>query len=545
MFTYFHCYLPETWDAQIKAGLVTEHFGIRFSQSIDVEKPLSFNILAAKGGELYRLVNRTGCPFYIDRLQGGCYIEEYPYDTKLVNDYRRMSGENFYGFQMHEWSSNYGSDLGKLERGNCPEWTEKAISDTIYQQFPFPHLFLESMNAQEMAELGKPQNATEYIDRCKILFAKRQKQVQGDLLPCDSANLPFAIELQAGATRLMVEIGAQTTDTRIQIAYARGMAKATGKEFGCYYEPWGGDPFSACSYQRDGKNEWNIHSGVDFPFETKGEEGGSSRSLQRRLHLVSYMAGAGFISEEWGMCNTFYDWKDFELTPYGLVKKQFIDFTRKYNLIGTPVIPAAVVLPACLELLPSLQQPNLPGKYLGYPIDTGFQETLTRVMDGLRTVFRASGEMKGTECASLFNSTVPDAVDIVREDFFDSEKYEVVIDLTDNGKYSTMCPQKTCNPARLKQRLEALLPVTVQGFANSQLTRCEDGSFYLLLTNNSGVIRSVKQGEIYLPEAAEPVTVTVKQNRQLIPLEGPVPQKQADGYHVVLPAGGYFFGKIG
>ena len=125
MFTYFHCYHPETWDAQVAAGLVRSRDGIRFPESVDIEEGLKFNSLAAKGGKLYELVRDLGCGFYIDRLQGGCFLESYPYDMTLVREYRDMLGENFFGFQMHEWTSNFRSDLNKIARNGCAAWTKE------------------------------------------------------------------------------------------------------------------------------------------------------------------------------------------------------------------------------------------------------------------------------------------------------------------------------------------------------------------------------------------------------------------------------------
>ena len=351
MFTYFHCYLPGTWDAQVRAGLVNKNSGIRFPESIDIEESYKFNNLAARGGELYSLVRENRYPFYIDRLQGGCYFENYPYDMRLVREYRDMLGDDFFGFQMHEWMSNYRNDINKIVGNGCRSWTKEDITAAIRKAFPFPHVFLEAASAEEFEEFGLPGSYEEFLCNSEKLFRRRQSYTGGDLLPCDSFFLSYPLELRYGAKRLMPEIGAQTPDTRIQVAYARGMAKAYGIPFGTYYEPWGGRPFSACSYQRDGKNEWNIHSGADFPFETKGANGGSSRSMQRRMHLYSYMAGASFMAEEWGMCNTFYDWNDFELSPYGEIKKEFIRFTEKYGDIGTPYTPAAVVLPRELPAL--------------------------------------------------------------------------------------------------------------------------------------------------------------------------------------------------
>lgn len=544
MFHYLHCYMPQTWDAQVRAGLIGKSAGIRFSQSIDIPEELKFNTLARTEGALYAMVRDMHCPFYIDRLQGGCYLEEYPYDMTLIHTYEELLGENFWGFQMHEWMSNYMSDLGKLQNNHCPEWTAEAITDTILRAFPFPHVFLESMNAQEMEAYGCPKTLEDFLRITEALYAKRQAYTEGMLLPCDSHCLAYPMELAHGTKRFMPEIGNQTTDTRIQVAYARGMAKAYGIPFGTYYEPWGGSPFSACCYQRDGKNEWNIGGSADFPFQTAGDNGGSSRSLQRRLHLYSYMAGASFMAEEWGMCNTFYDWNDFELSPYGVVKRDFLRFTEHYPDIGKPIAPVAVVLP---KELPVFEMNSFDSDlYMHYPVTGSLLEKLRMTRCGLKKLFRESGPMLGTETANLLNCTLPDALDIVQEDSVKLADYEHVIDLTGSAAFARSAANRICTIAELPALLDTLLPCILRGNAMKQLTRTDDGTVYLLLTNNSGVSRTVADGEVFLKEAAEVVTVQTKNDQKLSMCEGDSEiHRDEDGiYHVEIPAGGWFFGRI-
>lgn len=545
MFTYLHAYhTPESWEAQVKAGLVKENHGIRYCQSIDIDEELKFNNLARRGGHLHRLLQEHPMPFYIDRLQGGCFLEKYPYDMDLVEEYKSMLGDKFWGFQMHEWMSNYRSDLQKLATNNCPAWTAEAIEKTIRAAFPYEHTFVEAMSPAEMEALGKPETWAEYLRHAQWLFEDRQAYAKGYLLPCDSGCLAYALELKRGARRLMPEIGAQTANTRIQVAYARGMTKAYGVPFGTYYEPWGGKPFSACCYQKEGKNEWNIGP-ESFPFETNGENGGSSRSMQRRMHLYSYFAGASFIAEEWGMCNTFCDWHDYELSPYGRVKKEFIDLTEKYPEIGTPVTPIAVVLPAELEALD--QNAAEPEKLMGFAPEPALQEKLLRVRSGLKKLFCETEPMLGSETRSLLNCTVPDALDIVHEDKFDAAAYEYLVDLTGSAAFARAHGEKICAVEDVPKLLEKLLPCTCTGGAMKQLTRRADGSYCLLLTNNSGVEQSVANGEILLPEAASTVCVEPKVGLALQPAEGNgTLHRNDDGsYTVELPAGGWFFGLLG
>ena len=544
MFSYLHCYLPRTWEAQVKAGLIDECAGLRFCQSIDISPELKFNVLAAKGGPLHALARELKGPLYIDRLQGGCYLEEYPYDMALVDEYKSLLGDRFWGFQMHEWFSNYASDLGKLRANGCPAWTEEAILDTIKRAFPFPHVFLEAMNAREMVEFGRPASLERFLEIGAALFARRQARTGGMLLPCDSFFQADPLELNLGAMRLMPEIGAQTPDTRVQLAYARGMTRSRGLSFGAYYEPWGGRPFSACCYQRDGENEWGIRSGADFPYSTEGAEGGSSRSMQRRMHLYAYMAGASFMAEEWGMCNTFYDWTNFELTPYGLIKREFIDFTHRYPDIGAPVTPAVAVLP---DDLPVLEIGAFDKEtYLGYPVEGTLRARLVEARRGLTALFRESGKMLGDERTSLINGHLPDGIDIVNESFLKAENYDLIVDLTGHDSLKRAFPDKVCAPDEAAARLDGLMPCRVSGYGTKQFTRTADGKVYMLLLNNSGVLKSVDEGERLIQEARETLTVETKPGERLEPLEGDARLEVFGNGHyaVTIPAGGWFFGRL-
>ena len=80
--------------------MIDEFAGVRFCQS-PLLPERKFNELAKKGGKLFKLISDNNYPWYIDRLQGGGYIDEYQYNTELID-----SLGNFYGFQMHEWISN-------------------------------------------------------------------------------------------------------------------------------------------------------------------------------------------------------------------------------------------------------------------------------------------------------------------------------------------------------------------------------------------------------------------------------------------------------
>ncbi len=538
-FTFFHAYMPKVFEAQINAGLFRENDGIRFCQSIDIKESLKFNNLAKVGGDLYNFVKDNNCPMYIDRLQGGCFFEGYDYDMNLVRAYREMLGEKFFGFQMHEWMSNFISDTGKLVDGKCPEpWTEENITATLKRDFPFPHIFTEAMSVKEFAEVGHITDLSKYLNTMKALFLKRQKYTDGMLLPCDSAILGYSLEFKNGAKRVMPEIGQQTAHTSVQIAYARGMAKAYGKSFGTYYEPWGGKPFSACNYQKDGLNEWNI-SNDSFPFKTAGGNGGSSRSLQKRMYFCSYMSGAEFISEEWGLCNTFYDWNDFEFTPYGQVKKDFIDFAEKNKNIGKPITPIAAVIPK--EII-SLDNIDADDNYLSFSFDGELKRKLDVMRKGLRRLF-AFGETFGNENGCLVNSLIPDAIDIVNEDVYDESRYTYAVNLTGDEDFEKK--HKCCSVDDVPDLLNRLLPCKVTGGLHHIVNKNSDDEYFLTVFNNTGIVRSVEDGEYGLKEAEKTVQVELKDGRKLSALYGNFRIEEIDSkYYITVPAGELFFGKF-
>ena len=131
MLTFIHTYTEDSWQGLVKNGLWRDGDGLKLMHKPDMPPPYDFNYIAAPGGGLYRRLEELRCPFYVDRLQGGGYIEEYDYDRTLVNAYRELLGEKFLGFQMHEWMSNLFSDLEKMRLVWCTEWTEEGVSAAV------------------------------------------------------------------------------------------------------------------------------------------------------------------------------------------------------------------------------------------------------------------------------------------------------------------------------------------------------------------------------------------------------------------------------
>ena len=220
---FFNAYRPDMWEGYVKNGFVRENSGIRFCQCLFNDEDLKFNNLAKKDGELYNILKEKKIPFYIDRLQGGCYIENYPYDMELVEEYDKLLGDKFWGFQMHEWMSNYTYDIFvKLDKISKDDWNEENIENTIREAYPGKYLNIESMTLKEMADAGKPETFDEFYDNITGIYKNRVEKM-GKILPVDSFALAYGFELSAGSNRIAPEVGGQISNGRTQICYARGM----------------------------------------------------------------------------------------------------------------------------------------------------------------------------------------------------------------------------------------------------------------------------------------------------------------------------------
>ncbi|MBP3334343.1 MAG: hypothetical protein J6M35_09910 [Clostridia bacterium] len=544
-FTYFHCYAEDLWEGYEKNGLLRDNFGIRFMQCIRLPEELKFNEYAKKGGKLYNFIKEHNCAFYIDRLQGGTFLEEYDFDTDLIDEYKQLLGDKFLGFQMHEWLSNYKTEIHwKLTDLPEEKWTKENIEKFINEKFPLPWLFLEPMTLDELAYYGKPKTPQEFYNNMTDVYRKRAEKYP--LVPCSSWYMMYPFEAENGAKVIMPEVGWQIPGMRVQMCYARGVCSAYGITLGAYYEPWGGEPFTTCSYSDDGKNEWLNKGSKSFPFVPGGPNGGSSRSMQWRVHLYAYLSGAKMISEEWGGYNTFKNRETYELSEYGLVKKRFLDFVDKYSDIGEKLAPiAAVVSNDLLCYTTSWNLENDSKELFGYKLEGEALENNRKLLFAVDKIFGRNVPMYGNETLTLVNSTVPDGVDMLNEgDGKALSKYRYLVNLTGDAFFKDKYAN-CISPEEVSEKLDELLPCKVTGGLHYLVNRRGKEGYYLAIFNHSGVVRTQKKGDEILPEATVTVTVELKDSRALKALEGSKEIIFKDGkYYVTVSGGDWFFAEF-
>ena len=559
---FIHGYDERFLPGLEQKGLWNRHSGLKLTQHFATPAAEKFNVLATVGGKLHRLVKECACPFYLDRLQGGTFYHRYDFDRALLSEYREMLGDWFLGIQMHEWGSVLNYDWNRIRKqlaGTPLPWTEQQIHEAIKEVSACQWcIHLSCGTPLEYSRKTYAETWPAYLAEMRQLFQLRQEETGGLLLPCDSHAQATALEYQLGARAVMPEVGAQIPLMRLQVAMARGMSKARGRLWGVYYEPWGGKPFSAPHCFDGPLNEWRLDNTIfPYDFTANGPNGGSSRALQRRLFYYALLAGAGFISEEWGVSNTFHNWRDYPLTAYGEIKKEFIDFAAASPCLE-PYVPFAIVLPRDAAVV-DLGQVNSPESdtYLGRPLAPVDKTLFDHVRNVLRLVFVGHEKNLGNEAHVLTNSRHGDCFDVLDEDAGESAwtNYACLIDASPDGSFARSAAGQKHRvlasadlgwlESEINRMVEEEFPCTVTGGLHWLLSRAGD-TWWLGLFNNNGVERSAATGDTFLPEAAVTAVIrfkTAPQGLRLLknrPVAQNVLARQADGlYRCPVAPGGF------
>lgn len=513
MFTFIHTYTPESWDGLSKHGMFRRGDGLKVMHACERPDWFRFNQMAAVGSPLEQKLRELRCPFYIDRLQGGVGLPYlYPFDPELLHHYRTLLGDKFWGFQMHEWSSNYRSDFGRItelyEKCGTPNPTP-AERHAIFQNVRSGKetLFLEALTPHEWSSHRDPVSRAMFLDDIRLLYKTRCRMTGNRLIPADSYHMAPRIEIENGAQLLLPEVGWQIPGARMQIAYTRGMANAAAIRWGIYYECWcfnhAADGLTIPFSLREGQDEWGedqLHTGIgtDRTPEER-ERGGTSVNLQERLWRFAYHAGAVVLGEEYGVCNTFRDYHDYDLSPYGQTKRDFLSYQERHNDVGTPFAPIAIVLPANLPILDAELRDN----YLNYPDDDPSclvsNAWTKQLRDTMYTLLGTNGS--GNTGHVLRRGGYPDVFDILHADQESAlSHYDYLIDLTDDPAFAA-AHNNIVSIDALEGLLDRMLPCRIGGDLQTQYNRTKDG-WEVLVLNNDGVTNDNFEGDRFDADAA-------------------------------------------
>ncbi|MBE6680963.1 MAG: hypothetical protein E7600_01585 [Ruminococcaceae bacterium] len=567
---FFHVYNERCYEGLIKNDLLNEDSGFKIQHAFSVPEELKFNKFAAKGTRLHSMIKENKIPFYVDRITGGITYHEYKFDHDLIREYESILGDWFLGFQLHESASNIAqSDIPRLKRiGDGPYDLEILKNELASEHAVMPDgtrlANLSHDTPEYYANVRLPKNSDEFLELVSAIYKRRMDETLGYVLPCDSYFLLHRMQNELGMKTFMPEVGWQIADMRIAVATTRGIAEPAGKKWGTYYETWIASPteFDASMpcFNDDPSNEWYLTQDLHPDnFTEHGKAGGSSRLLQKRIYYYSLMSGADYLAEEWGLNCSYSDMNTFELSEYGIAKKEFIDFARNYKNVKAH-IPFAIVLPkeySCVEIhnpfrVRKINQFN--DNYMLMPVDDKQKAFNGYVENVLKLMYESYGERYGNEGHVMTNSRFGDLFDIIYEDASEEvlAKYDTLIDASPDSRVSKMYGKKyrvytSDNLEKLeldvKARSMEIMPVTVDGL-HWLVSKNADGGRYLSIFNNEGNYRARPVGDSIDKNADRRVKVTFKDNANLKAIKlcsDDVKIERIDdkNYYVTVPAAGF------
>ena len=559
---FIHVYNPQYFEGLVKNDLLNEDSGFKIQHVFSLTEDMKFNQLAAKGSRLHSLIKEGSFPFYVDRLTGGVTYHKYDFDKALIREYENLLGPWFLGIQLHESASNrrhdWGNILKAMDGGKGPYDADLLRRRMISDHARTPDGTMLPGFIQDppevYAKLRYAETLTDYKAEVEDMFRRRMAETDGFILPCDSFYLMPHMQQRLGMRTFMPEVGCQIPQMRMAVALARGMAGLEGKLWGTYYETWrytAQEGYSMPCYNTDPGNEWHL-SQEQHPddFTSFGPNGGSSRLLQQRIYYHSLMSGADYVAEEWGLNCSYTDMQTFDLSPYGLVKKKFINDARKLGKIKAR-IPFAVILPteyACVQI-PGSSDPFLPGQwhdvYMGVPLTAAEKQVVGQAEDVLKLLLRRDPEnVQGNEGHVLTNSRFGDLFDILYEDAPETAlaKYDHLIDATPACRFTAKMGSRFSvlnghDRDTLTRQIYALsakcLPCTADNL-HWLLSDSDAGQRYITVFNNEGNRRSIHNGDNLIPEANSATILSFREPAQpecVIRGNGAVKLEQIDPCH--------------
>ena len=571
---FFHVYNEACFAGLEKNGLLNADSGFKIQHCFAVPKPRQFNNIAAVGGRLHSLIREGHTPFYVDRIAGGITYYPYAFDKSLIAEYRRLLGDWFLGFQMHESASNRrGAEWPRMIKAmgskgpyDAAEMRRRMVSPSAVTPEGEHLIGLSHDTPEYYAGRTYAETVPDFIEEVRDMFGRRLAETDDNILPCDSFYLFTKLQDEMGMRTFMPEVGCQIPMMRIAIALARGTAKISHKTWGAYYECWRSMPdgtYCMPCFNSDPIIEWYLTQETHpDDFTTFGPNGGSSRLLQNRIYHHALMSGADYFSEEWGLNCSYTDMQDFTLSPYGQVKKDFIRTAEGLRGIRA-VVPFAVVLPReyiCVELPGTRSMDTWKcglhrDQYLRTPLSDAEKAFYGHVEDVLKLLYGRAEDRPDSEAHVLTNSRFGDLFDLVYEDAGEAALagYSYLIDASPDGRFAkspagrrfrTLESADLDALAREIGRLtSAEMPCTADGL-DWLVSVGEKGQRYLSLFNNEGNERFLDRGDVLDHRMDRWVTVRFRetpQPRLVTSSDDSVEIRKADDgtYRVFVPAAGF------
>ncbi|MFA5203127.1 MAG: hypothetical protein WC708_01870 [Lentisphaeria bacterium] len=418
-FSFLHSYetTGRYYDAIERAGLVRPFTGIRLVNTMWGDDTHRFNHTAAQDGALFRRLAGEKRPLVIDRLCGGAqFLAGYTYDRGLMAEYAALLGPRFLGFQIHETACNTDNDWQRFLTFS-PEYRHRPVDRAVLDHPKFPRpLAFGALEYEWDWYAGRsfPDSLEAMWRETDQLFQRKLAETANHGVYCEGScygELAWTHFYRNGAGWCMFEVGPWAgPDIQFGTAALRGAARAHGKPWGVFYAPWG--PKGCTSMIPLEENSWCAPPAyfTTDPNWLPSPDHGPSSANQRHHFFHAYLAGANCLYEEWGAECNLRSWDEAELSSYGRVTREFLDFVEANPDCGQPHTPVALLLNAAL--CPPTDLKNLDATvrrwYPARPID--------RAWAAVRAAIFASTAPAPEETAGAAPTRLPDVYDIVPHD---------------------------------------------------------------------------------------------------------------------------------
>jgi hypothetical protein len=521
-----HNLLDNTGYRLHNTGLKKHKFGDQWANSPELA-------VAKESGQFY----------YIDRISGGMPFQSLDGIEEIAN--KLKDDPHFLGFQVHEWGNSPIHDYHRINRLLLDKGLHLDQSHFSAFEGRTETPYFSAGDYSVYKKLYEPLHSLADIERyLERYFKQIIKRTAGQVMSVTGYAQLYHAAFRLGAKNVMPEIGNQVPLTALQIAFARGAARQYEKPFGVYYEPWGGSPFGG--YCALDFSPWFPDTeqlqNVMYDFNV-GQKYGSSRSLQRRLLFYSWLAGATYWGEEWGAENYFSNWRDYPLTEYGKIIKEFLAVSTRFSQ-PQPVVPAALIMP-----------PGTFGVDIRYI--AGKKNTLYQIAppDSFHIQLSAFAadilaanqpKQKGGDAGNLTPSPWISSFDVLSAEASTEllQNYKFLVyfnkEQADKSPLSSECVQvfrgANGDSDNYIQMLDKLLPYRVQGNVGTAHAR-SDGDYLLGIFNNLGITKTAA-GEVADPNAGQTATIQghCENVRFLVGSEFAA-QRKADSIELNIPAG--------
>jgi hypothetical protein len=500
-FCFLHTYESTGgyWAGLEKAGLVRPHTGVRLINSSYGDDSARFNQVARVGGDLHRILKNRRYPLVIDRVVGGIVYHPYQFDIELIRAYDDLLGDKFLGGQIHETISNTHNDWNRFLNID-PKYAEEPIQAAALREHlndqTISSRYLEYGTIDDYVGRRFPRDIESLWQETTRNFQAQSDRVAGHCCYAEGSakgELVWHAFYRLGARSCLAEVGPWASQrSQFMVASLRGAAKAAGKPWGVFFAPWG--PQGCTSFLPLGESSWHVPPDTwDKSVWPIGPELGPSSALQRRSFFHAYLSGAHTLHEEWGAECNLTNWASGELSSYGRVTRDLLDFQDQVEDVGEPFTPIALVLDATV-VPPFAIEGNFQQRFPARTIDLDWAKVKEAIYPPAESASAkaASGLARG-EVACYAPCPYPELFDVTPSDAPQAvwSGYREVIAIGDG--HAPACAARGAidtQIARLKAALAKWSPVVRSGDMLLQINhRARDNAWIIGLYNPYGAYR--------------------------------------------------------